>query len=72
MIGCGANGLPLAAHIKRRGKKAFHIGGSLQLLFVIKGKRWSDKKRLGNEYWVNPLQEETPAKSSIVENSCYW
>ena len=37
LIGCGAYGLPLAAHVKRQGKKAVHLGGALQLLFGIKG-----------------------------------
>lgn len=40
LLGCGAYGLPLAAHIKRSGKKAVHLGGSLQLLFGIRGARW--------------------------------
>lgn len=40
LIGCGAYGLPLAAYIKRKGKKAVHFGGGLQLLFGILGKRW--------------------------------
>ena len=39
ILGCGAYGLPLAAHIKRIGKKAIHLGGGTQLLFGIKGKR---------------------------------
>lgn len=43
LIGCGAYGLPLAAHVKRMGKKAFHIGGGLQLLYGIKGKRWEEQ-----------------------------
>lgn len=38
LIGCGAYGFPLAAHAKRKGKKAVHLGGALQLLFGIKGK----------------------------------
>ena len=42
LIGCGAYGLPLAAHVKKQGKKAIHIGGALQLLFGIMGKRWID------------------------------
>ena len=41
LIGCGAYGLPLAAHIKRNGGKAVHFGGGLQLLFGILGKRWT-------------------------------
>ena len=40
LIGCGAYGLPLAAHVKRMGKQAIHLGGGLQLLFGIKGRRW--------------------------------
>lgn len=43
IIGCGAYGLPLAAHIKRIGKKAVHLGGGTQLLFGIKGKRWEEQ-----------------------------
>ena len=43
ILGCGAYGLPLAAHVKRLGKKAVHLGGGTQLLFGIKGKRWEDQ-----------------------------
>ena len=32
LIGCGAYGLPLAAHVKRLGKKAVHLGGATQNL----------------------------------------
>lgn len=40
LIGCGAYGLPLSAYVKRLGKQAVHMGGGVQLLFGIKGKRW--------------------------------
>lgn len=43
ILGCGAYGLPLAAHVKRIGKKAVHLGGGTQLLFGIKGKRWEEQ-----------------------------
>lgn len=52
ILGCGAYGLPLAAHVKKMGKKAFHIGGGLQLLFGIKGKRWDNPN-----YGVNEFKE---------------
>jgi hypothetical protein len=71
IIGAGAYGFPLAAHVKRIGKKAFHLGGSTQLLFGIKGKRWDDSG-LYNEYWVSPSVEETPNAKDKVENGCYW
>lgn len=42
IIGCGAYGLPLAAHVKRLGKQAVHLAGGTQLLFGIYGNRWLD------------------------------
>ncbi|UAB84829.1 hypothetical protein INR75_02025 [Zunongwangia sp. SCSIO 43204] len=86
ILGCGAYGFPLAAHVKRKGKKAIHIGGSLQLLFGIIGKRWEDPnygsrarskcKNLNypdliNEFWVRPENFRTK-HSDNVEGGCYW
>lgn len=75
IIGAGAYGLPLAAHVKRRGKKAVHIGGATQLLFGIMGKRWENFPHFQsypNEYWVRPLPSETPAGAGKVEGGTYW
>lgn len=43
LLGCGAYGLPLAAHVKRLGKQAIHMGAGVQLLFGISGKRWEEE-----------------------------
>lgn len=75
LIGAGAYGLPLAAHAKRLGKQAVHMGGALQLLFGIKGARWDERPAVNcffNEHWVRPLPEETPVQSGQVEKGCYW
>ncbi len=86
IIGCGAYGLPIAAHVKRLGKKAIHLGGGSQLLFGIKGKRWDNDgyhwkdlpqldtnySRLYNDYWVRPNMNETPKSAKAVEGACYW
>jgi hypothetical protein len=80
LLGCGAYGFPLAAHIKRMGKKGFHLGGSLQLLFGIRGARWEDENyndvynyaQFMNEYWVKPNEDETPTNANSVEGACYW
>lgn len=75
IIGCGAYGFPLAAHVKRIGKKAVHLGGSTQIVFGIKGKRWEDHEfisKLMNEHWVRPSQSEVPANHNKVEDGCYW
>lgn len=71
LIGCGAYGLPLGAMLKRSGKMAIHMGGALQLLFGIIGKRWENSPFI-NEYWVHPLPSETPTRVKEVENGCYW
>ena len=75
IIGCGAYGFPLAAHVKRMGKKAVHLGGATQLLFGIKGKRWEGQpyiSKLMNPHWTNPLPSEYPQNFSKVEKGCYW
>lgn len=86
LIGCGAYGFPLAAHVKRMGKQAVHLGGALQLLFGIKGNRWEDPDygvkewgipygsycNLINEFWVKPSIQDTPNNVKQVEGACYW
>ena len=75
IIGCGAYGFPLAAHVKRRGKKAIHVGGATQLLFGIKGRRWDNHPVISpfyNEHWVRPASEDVPIGADKVEQGCYW
>ena len=77
ILGCGAYGMPLAAEIKRMGKQAIHIGGAVQCLFGIKGKRWESpsynyQEKYYNNYWVRPLESEKPEFSDKVEKSTYW
>jgi hypothetical protein len=75
LLGCGAYGFPLAAYIKRMGKKAVHIGGALQILFGIKGSRWEQWEfysKMMNEHWIKPLPDDYPPGYASVEGGCYW
>ena len=82
ILGCGAYGLPLAAHIKRAGKKAVHLGGVTQILFGIIGSRWEKPTsamccngyypELFNNFWCRPGDTERPLTADKVENACYW
>src|SRR5574344_107099 len=58
LLGCGAYSLPLASFIKENLKKnCVIVGGSLQILFGIKGARWDCRpffQSLYNENWVRP------------------
>lgn len=63
LLGCGAYGLPLAAHIKRIGKKSIYMGGATQILFGIKGKRWlsdSEFSNIINDYFIFPSDLDKP------------
>lgn len=83
LLGCGAYGFPLAVEIKKAGKQAVHMGGILQILFGIMGKRWDGTRTGGvlhirediakyyNEFWTYPM-EEKPKEASKVEYGPYW
>jgi len=75
LIGCGAYGLPLAAKVKDAGKIGVHMGGDLQMLFGIRGKRWDERekaKRWYNGAWVRPGEEYKVNGFDSVEDGCYW
>ena len=75
IIGCGAYGFPLAAHVKQIGKKAIHLGGAVQYLFGITSNAIDTNKKLCplvNNFWVKPNIAETPNGIEMVENSRYW
>ena len=85
IIGCGAYGFPLAAHVKRTGHKAVHLAGALQLLFGIRGKRWDNPEYAGNSdgtyanyntlwngAWVYPDTSLKVKNSHKIEGGCYW
>lgn len=76
LLGCGAYGIPLQAFIKSLGKQSVYIGGGLQILFGIKGKRWDSHpfiSQLYNEYWVRPDKKELIDSYQTVEiGGPYW
>ena len=86
IIGCGAYGFNLAAHVKRSGKKAVHLGGVTQMLFGIKGNRWEDPSyafpevnvpagwylNLINDSWVKADPSYRTKNADSVEGACYW
>lgn len=79
LLGCGGYGLPLCNFIKSDlNKSAIYIGGGLQLLFGVMGKRWETRAewkeiiRDNGCAFVKPSpDEEVPNKESI-EGACYW
>lgn len=71
-LSCGCYGLPLQYKLKEAGKKSIYVGGLMQLLFGLKGKRWDDRKIINqhyNKYWKYP--EKKPINAEGVEGWCY-
>jgi len=81
LLGCGGYGLPLANFIyKKLDKSAIYVGGGLQLLFGVMGRRWTTQE---NGVWlkifkendskiIRPSGDEIPKNIDRVENGCYW
>jgi len=75
MVGCGGIGLMVIDFIKNRMKKSCtYLGGSLQLFFGIRGKRWEDANWdfYNGPYWICPFEEDIPKNFKNLENGCYW
>lgn len=75
LLGCGAYGVPLGSYIKSIQKQAVYVGGCLQLMFGILGRRWENSeyvKEYVNDNWIRPLSQEKPDCYKAVEEGCYW
>lgn len=78
LLGCGGYGLPLCYFIKTRlNKSAIYIGGFLQILFGVTGKRWENEewlKRIKEENikFIKPNENESIPNSNLIEDGCYW
>ena len=75
IIGCGAYGLILADYARFQGKQAIHIGGGLQIMFGIKGKRWDQHPDIGpmyNDHWCRPDNSTKPVNFNDIEGGTYW
>lgn len=79
LLSCGGYGLPLCNFIKTELKKSsIYVGGGLQLLFGVMGKRWENsdfwKKIIkdNNTLFIRPSNNELINQYQSIENGCYW
>jgi len=75
LIGCGGLGMPIAKMLKQRGVITIVMGGAIQVLFGIKGRRWANHPVIStfwNDAWVWPSKEEIPGAAATIEGGCYW
>lgn len=75
LLGCSTFSTPLALRFKEQGKQAVHVGGPLQLMFGIKGKRWDSYfTETYNEHWID-LPDSTKVgnvDSLDMTGGSYW
>ena len=75
LIGCGALGMIVGAKLKRAGISSILLGGAIQVLFGIKGRRWENHdiiRTFWNQYWIWPSYGEMPTGAGYIEGACYW
>lgn len=75
IIGCGGLGMIIGDKLKKEGLQCIVMGGAIQILFGIKGKRWENHNIISkffNDAWVVPNSSHRPNNSTLIENACYW
>jgi len=76
LIGAAGLAMPIAAHVKRRGRVAIDLGGHIQVLFGVKGKRWrNDPEWTGqyfNDAWIDMPTRYIPTRADVCDCGAYW
>jgi hypothetical protein len=79
LVSCGGYGAPLSYYIKKElNKSVIYVGGGLQLLFGVMGKRWENidmwKKIIkeNESNFIRPSGDEIINNINRVENGCFW
>jgi hypothetical protein len=75
LVSAGAYGLPICETIFKSGRSVIYVGGCLQLMFGILGKRWDGKPeilKMANHNWIRPDKNSKPKGAVLIEGSCYW
>lgn len=76
LIGAGAWSLPLCSFVKRTLRRpAIHMGGALQILFGVRGRRWEHHpviREFFNDKWIRPLPHERPKSRRKNDGGAYW
>lgn len=77
LIAAGGLAIPLAAHIKRSGRIGISLGGHLQVLFGVSGRRWRSREswvqNYFNEAWIDMPERYRPAHwRQLTDGGAYW
>ena len=76
LVAAGGLGIPLAVEVKRSGKICLSLGGHLQALFGVIGRRWRQrevwKRNYINEAWIDMPDPRSDWSVSGGDGGAYW
>ena len=76
LIAAAGLAIPIAAHVKAQGRIALDLGGHLQVLFGVIGKRWREQEEWRETYfteaWIDMPERYRPSDLSLCDNGAYW
>jgi len=76
LVAAGGLSIPIASTIKNMGKVAIDLGGHLQFVFGVLGKRWRDsedgKRNYYNDFWIDMPARYKPKETDVCDNGAYW
>jgi hypothetical protein len=76
LIGASGLAIPVASHVKSMGKIAIDLGGHLQVLFGVIGKRWRSregwKRDYFNDWWIDMPAVYRPRQTDVCDQGAYW
>jgi hypothetical protein len=77
LIAAGALGIPLAAFVKGLGRIGLSLGGQLQVIFGVGGRRWHDdpfyRDHVMNDSWIDLPAEYQPRDTrKLTDGGAYW
>ncbi len=76
LIAAAGLAIPLASYVKSIGKVGIDLGGHLQILFGVIGKRWRNwenwRRDYFNEWWIDMPEKYKPEETDVCDRGAYW
>lgn len=76
LIAAAGLAIPIASHVKNLGKIGIDLGGHLQILFGVLGKRWRERQdwqeQYFNDYWIDMPAKYKPKQTDVCDAGAYW
>lgn len=76
LIAAAGLAIPIASHVKNMGKIGIDLGGHLQVLFGVLGKRWREREdyrtQYINEHWMDMPIKYKPKETDVCDSGAYW